>query len=822
MRRDEQKDDADSRSRCAPLRALAGAKPWALRDVVLSAVRWIRGTVVVLLAAVLVAASPGPAAAAFPGRNGLLAVAPRDGRGVVLVSADGRGARRICTHVCASAVRPRWSPDGRAIVFANPDIRIVYTDGSCMNCTFGASPNPAFLPSGTVISFVSHRSILLDGIDGIRQQRPPSDGASDAVWAENGWLAIVRNRAIWAGLAGQATNRPDVLKRIGSGTEPSWSSDSRSLAIADDGWIVVLDVRTHRARRLVRGVAPSFSPDGRWIAYIGPRHRLLVVSAVARHPRPRPVGKLTGVSVDWQPLPTSRQRRVRCPTGIANRGKLRGRGRHRPRPGAGSVAGFRRQQASVRRPTWAAFAPTVGSGGSSGCPAGTSTVSDHRQRGGRGPVHRAGVRHGRPALWRRGQHGAGVRPAHRRAAAQARGRARLLPGLDLCGLDQIVLGSDGVSAADLVHEGDTQGVRQLTGIACSPAGGPCVAIDTAGQVVSSDQPLAGAGAWTSAIIGVPPEFASLGAVACPSASLCMVVGGSTVYTSSDPAAGPSAWTPTVLRPTVYLGNVTCPSAAMCIAAGSGIAVSTNPTGGARAWSTVTIAGHQNLGPVLCSSTSRCFITGSDGTVLTSSNPTGGASAWTVSHQTPPFASGSCPTTNLCVAVSGNPPRILTTTDPAAATWTQTPTSDILTSVACPSASLCIAVGAGGALDISTDPATDVWTSTTIDNGQDLASIACPSASMCAAVDSTGHVITTTDPTGGPAAWTPALIDGSSCTDTTPCRVEQLQAADGNGVHAVDSGERPVSAPPLLTGLTLTGDLLSWSHAGTPRTLALTP
>ena len=180
--------------------AMAGAKPWTWGDVVLCAVHGIRGIgVVVLLAAMLVAVVPGRATAAFPGRDGLLAVAPRDGRGVVLVGTDGRGGRRICTDLCASAVRPRWSPDGRAIVFANPDIRIVYSDGSCMNCTFGASRNPAFLPSGTVISFVSRRSILLDGIDGIRQQWSPPDHASDAVWAENGWLAIVRNRAIWAG-----------------------------------------------------------------------------------------------------------------------------------------------------------------------------------------------------------------------------------------------------------------------------------------------------------------------------------------------------------------------------------------------------------------------------------------------------------------------------------------------------------------------------------------------------------------------------------------------------------------------------------------------
>jgi hypothetical protein len=270
---------------------------------------------VVLLTAMLVAVVPGRAAAAFPGRNGLLAVAPLDGRGIVLVGADGRGARRICTYVCTWPVRPHWSPDGRAIVFANPDIRIVYTDGSCMNCTFGASPNPAFLPSGTVISFVSRRSILLDGIDGIRQQQPPPGRASDAVWAQNGWLAIVRNRAVWAGLANHETNPPDVLRRIGSGSEPSWSPDGRSLAVAEDGWIAVVNVRSHRARRLVRGVAPAFSPDGRLIAYIGARHRLLVVSVVARHPRPRLVGKIAGVSVDWQPLPTAGHAGCAAPPG---------------------------------------------------------------------------------------------------------------------------------------------------------------------------------------------------------------------------------------------------------------------------------------------------------------------------------------------------------------------------------------------------------------------------------------------------------------------------------------------------------------------------
>ena len=144
----------------------------------------------------------------------------------------------------------------------------------------------------------------------------------------------------------------------------------------------------------------------------------------------------------------------------------------------------------------------------------------------------------------------------------------------------------------------------------------------------------------------------------------------------------------------------------------------------------------------------------------------------------------------------------------------------LDAVACPSASLCLAVGAAGALDISTDPASGVWTRTTIDDGRQLTSIACPSTSLCVAADSTGHLVTSTDPTGGSSRWSSALVH-DLCTATTPCSVEQIQASDSSGLRTVEFSETPGNGP-VLTGLTLTGDVLSWSHDGTPRTVTLTP
>jgi hypothetical protein len=141
-------------------------------------------------AAIVVAACfPPVAAAAFPGRNGLLAVQPASGGGIVLVSPDGRGTRRICTG-CTDPAKPRWSPDGRELVLGGHRIRIVYGDGSCLNCRFGRAADPAFEPGGTLISFVEagpagpapaplgrHRAVLGPGRPRARRQRARLDRA---------------------------------------------------------------------------------------------------------------------------------------------------------------------------------------------------------------------------------------------------------------------------------------------------------------------------------------------------------------------------------------------------------------------------------------------------------------------------------------------------------------------------------------------------------------------------------------------------------------------------------------------------------------------
>jgi hypothetical protein len=693
-------------------------------------------------------------------------------------------------------------------------MKIIYPDGSCLNCQFGAATNPAFKPDGTVISFIQNGRLTLDKIDAIRNSSRPSAPTYDAVWSAAGQLAAVRRGGIWAG-------RPGRLTRIGIGTEPSWSPDGALIAATQRGWIVIIRRSDHRIRRLVRGTSPAFSPDGRWIAYVAPDHRLMIIRASGAHLSSRRVGNIHAVSADWQPKPHGSHPACAAPPGssvlasspeavvtgdglplppldfsnapaIAYMGCLRADGRERllEHFPANSVDGAYSVGSAVLA---APYAGLVLDFLDAHYGAQSSTLQVFDLRAGRLQPKLGGESAGCP--------GFGVGPCS--------------------GLGQVVLGSDGLSAAESQTVEPVGGLSTpLQQVSCAPATATCVAAGSTGQLFTSTDPAGGAQAWTAATI-VPPPAIGPSAVSCPSTSLC-VASQVQIYTSTNPTGGASAWTSTALGGTAsYVNDLNCPSTNLCVATrlDGSVAVSTNPSGGTGAWSASAIDSNRSLNAVFCSAQPECFITDSSRTVFTSADPTGPASAWTVSTSTPPFESGTCPTTTFCVSVDGQ--NIQTTTAPGAGSWTKQVVADNLVGIACPSTALCLAVGSSGALDVSTDPASGAWTHTTIDNGRNLSSIACPSASLCVAVDSTGHVVSSSDPTGGPSAWTPALLAGDPCTDTTPCSIEQVQASDGTGLHTVDSSKIPGNGP-FLTALALTGDVLSWNHDGTQRSDPLTP
>ncbi len=63
--------------------------------------------------------------------------------------------------------------------------------------------------------------------------------------------------------------------------------------------------------------------------------------------------------------------------------------------------------------------------------------------------------------------------------------------------------------------------------------------------------------------------------------------------------------------------------------------------------------------------------------------------------------------------------------------------------------------------------------------------------------------------------------GSTCSTLSPsCTVEQIIVHDSAGVQTLDSATQPEPSAPVLTGLRLSGDTLTWEHAGTPESAQL--
>ena len=242
----------------------------------------------VALAAAAVLGLAVPAQAAFPGRNGKIAVAffddPGGGAGparsgIGLLRAD-RGAAQQRTEVIACTddrrppreclreyATPAFSPNGRWIAFdAGGRIAVVRTNGTGHRLlpAAGMDPtSPAWSPSGKRIVFDAARStapravrdLYVVAADGSGRARRVVRNAADPSWSVDGLFAFERpSNAI------PPTPRRLVVSRS-DGTHPR----------------VVSSGTANR---------PDFSPDGsRIVYYAGARNRLAVVGTNGRGTR---------------------------------------------------------------------------------------------------------------------------------------------------------------------------------------------------------------------------------------------------------------------------------------------------------------------------------------------------------------------------------------------------------------------------------------------------------------------------------------------------------------------------------------------------------
>lgn len=213
---------------------------------------------------------------------------------------DGSRPRRLTATPRRIEGTPRWSPNGSHIVLTasngdtyGTEIFVMRADGSRIrrltdNKTLDASPD--WSPDGRRIVFVRGRRtrhLYVMRRDGSHVRRIDYDGYVDywARWSPSG------SRIAFGGSGDVFTVRPDgtherrittnaTRKPRGSGGDTyggidglDWSPDGRSLLVSahkgeGDTYVYRVDARGGRLRRICRGRAAVWSPDGRSIAFL--------------------------------------------------------------------------------------------------------------------------------------------------------------------------------------------------------------------------------------------------------------------------------------------------------------------------------------------------------------------------------------------------------------------------------------------------------------------------------------------------------------------------------------------------------------------------
>jgi hypothetical protein len=162
---------------------------------------------------------------------------------------------------------------------------------------------------------------------------------------------------------------------------------------------------------------------------------------------------------------------------------------------------------------------------------------------------------------------------------------------------------------------------ELTGVSC-PTESLCVAVGSDGSIISSSDPGGGAPTWVAA-----PQsggFGVLQGVSCSSPSLCVTGNAADLFVSTSPAASWQAIPDvTPLQTTAF----SCPTDDACAAVNNNadIITSTDPTAGPAAW-TFTSAipiGPNGMFGISCPTTEFCAAAGTGGQILTSTSPFAG-------------------------------------------------------------------------------------------------------------------------------------------------------------------------------------------------------
>ncbi|MGH2853324.1 MAG: hypothetical protein ACRDLF_03920 [Solirubrobacteraceae bacterium] len=137
----------------------------------------------------------------------------------------------------------------------------------------------------------------------------------------------------------------------------------------------------------------------------------------------------------------------------------------------------------------------------------------------------------------------------------------------------------------------------ILGVSCASES-LCVAVDAAGNTITSTDPASSGSMWTIA----PVETQPIWGISCPSSSLCVAIDhAGDVLTTTDPTTSTPSWTITDADGTNHLIGISCASESLCVAvdAAGNVLSSTDPAGGPGAWSVVPADPGHTLTSVSC-------------------------------------------------------------------------------------------------------------------------------------------------------------------------------------------------------------------------------
>ncbi len=253
-----------------------------------------------------------------------------------LIPSDGSAPARQFTFGEGKDRAPRWSPDGKWLAFISDRDKdkkdqvylIALTGGEAHRLTDGeGKPSPAvWSPDGTMIAYTA-KTVTRES-KSANDAREDSDVKSytrlnyksddEGLW-DYGWRHVfVTSLPRFAG-EGQGGGPRQLTRGNFNHGSPVWSPNSRTIVFAanrtakadekniNDLWSVSVlsgakakpkggSALKRLTRRKGPAVAPSFSPDGKWIAFVGHANEFANVTEADVYVMPARGGKTTKVT----------------------------------------------------------------------------------------------------------------------------------------------------------------------------------------------------------------------------------------------------------------------------------------------------------------------------------------------------------------------------------------------------------------------------------------------------------------------------------------------------------------------------------------------